>query len=75
MELNIKYTIAWIIWILLFVFIEGFAILNNKKGDTLSEHFWEWFDIKDTGKPRKIMRFLALTGLTWLFVHLLTGWV
>ena len=76
LKLNWKYTVAWIIWILLFIVIEALAVINNKKGDTLSEHFWEWFDIKDIGKPRKVMRLAALGGLTWLFVHLLTGgWV
>ena len=75
MKLKLKYTIAWILWILAFVGIEAVAVLNKEKGDTLSEHFWKLFDIKHTETPSKIMRFGALAGLTWIYVHLLTGWV
>ena len=75
MKLNWKFTLGWILWIFVFVIIEGIAVINKEKGDTLSEHFWKLFDIKETEKPSKIMRFGALAGLTWLYVHLLTGWV
>ena len=72
-KLNKKYTIAWIAWIFIFFVIEAFAIVDKKKGDTLSEHFWFAFDIKDTGKPRKIMRLVGSGFIMWLAVHLVTG--
>ena len=43
------YTIAWILWIALFIVIEKAAIDDPQSGDTLSEHVWEWFE---TGIPK-----------------------
>lgn len=71
-----SFTVAWIIWGLMFAVIEGAALFNKRKGDTLSEHVWKWGGIR--GKPRgyKQRRFALLTFLTWLMVHFLTGgWV
>jgi len=76
MKLNIKYTIAWVVWILTFAIIEAVAIFDKKKGDTLSEHIWEWFDIKQTEKFYKLKRFTFVSLLVWFIFHILTGgWV
>ena len=42
------WTWLWIAWGLAFAVIEGAAIANDKKGDTLSEHVRLWFrtDVK-----------------------------
>jgi len=71
--LNWKYTIAWAVWIVSFLIIELIAVFNSDKGDTLSEHIWEWFDIKDPGPFYKTKRLLLFTGVGWLAIHLLTG--
>lgn len=71
MKLNWKYSIAWFFWIFIFVIIELIAIIDKSKGDTLSEHFWDLFDVKNSENPSKIMRFIALIGLTWVYLHLL----
>ena len=70
------WTVAWLMWISMFLAIEGAAIFNTKPGDTLSEKVWRWFSVK--GKPRgyKMRRFALLTFMVWLTTHFLTGgWV
>ena len=70
------YTIGWIVWIIMFFAIEIPAILNKQKGDTLSEHIWMWFSIKDKSSGWRIRRFSLLSILTWLIVHIISGgWV
>ena len=59
------YSKLWVAWLALFLVIEGAAILNSKKGDTLSEHVWRWI-------PYKSARWVALGGfLAWLAYHFL----
>ena len=44
-RLSKKYTISWIVLIASFFVIEGLALRNPERGDTLSEHIWrvqEW---------------------------------
>ena len=42
------WTWLWVAWGLMFAVIEGVAIANDVKDDTLSEHFRRWFrtDVK-----------------------------
>lgn len=68
-----EFTIAWIIWIGMFLAIEGQALLNDREGDTLSEHVWKWFAIKDKPRWYKLRRFALLAFLAWLTTHFLTG--
>ncbi len=49
MELNDSYTQLWAVWLLLFGAIEGTAIFNKKKGDTLSRHVWKFLGIQSKG--------------------------
>lgn len=67
------YTWAWITWLAFFVVIEGVALIDKRRGDTLSEHIWAWFDIRE--KPRQwTWRRIVLAGfLTWLLVHMVAG--
>ena len=70
------WTVGWILWLGMFVAIEGAALFNKDRGDTLSEHVWHWFSIK--GKPRgyKLRRLAFLAFWAWLTVHFFTGgWV
>lgn len=39
------WTWAWIAWGLAFVVIEGIALFNSTRGDTLSEHAWAWLGV------------------------------
>lgn len=39
------FTWLWIGWGLAFVAVEGIALFNSKRGDTLSEHAWAWLGV------------------------------
>ncbi|GAB2829255.1 hypothetical protein GCM10022221_29680 [Actinocorallia aurea] len=69
------FTLAWVIWILAFVLLEGAALARPEPGDTFSEHVWRWFRVKD---PRPtaltwILRALLVAGGVWLTTHLAFG--
>lgn len=47
MKLDLIFTITWIGWMVFAVIIEGIALFNTSRGDTLSEHMWAWLGIRD----------------------------
>ena len=56
MELNEIYTWAWGAWLAAFAIIEGLAVKNRKKGDTLSAHVWKWFGVRgEKSPPRRVL--------------------
>ena len=63
------WTIAWLVWGGLFAVIEYAAILNDAKGDTLSEHFREWFDT-DTHHGRTLWLVASGVFFAWFTVHI-----
>lgn len=67
----------WIGWIVAFLVIEGFAIINKKRGDTLSEHVWSWFQLKGRKDDKKPWQVLLRLGFlffwVWLTFHFLSG--
>ncbi|XVU22557.1 hypothetical protein ACQPZJ_35555 [Actinoplanes sp. CA-054009] len=73
--------IIWLIWLGIFVVVEGVALFNKKPGDTLSEHVWKAFATQwDIGRERtgwqQAKRFVLLAFMVWLTIHFLTGgWV
>lgn len=67
------YTWLWIGWLVVFVLIEGAALLHKPYGDTLSEHVWHWAGISGKGRFVKLRRLALLIVVTWLLVHMLTG--
>lgn len=70
------YTALWIFWVIMFGAIEGPAIANKQPGDTLSEHVWRWFAIKDKSPQWRVRRLALLSGMVWLATHFLSGgWV
>jgi hypothetical protein len=77
-ELFDPYTVAWIIWIALFLVIEGMALANKAPGDTLSEHVWKWFrtDVEPANRTLQdwLLRGILLGFLLWLCLHFLFGW-
>ena len=67
------YTVAWIMWIVMFLVIEGKAIIDKDRGDTLSEHVWKWFGVKSKPLGWKQRRWALAAFLGWLTTHLVTG--
>lgn len=68
------FTVAWVLWALGFVAIEGWALFRKEDGDTLSEHIRALAGTSGGpgGRFIKVRRLLLLGGLAWLAVHLLT---
>lgn len=75
------YTVAWLLWLGAFGVIEGRALANKRKGDTLSEHVWKWFATAKSKTPEKdqptgwvrLRRVSLLAFMGWLTAHFLTG--
>jgi hypothetical protein len=63
------YTYLWVLWGALFALIEGAALINDKRGDTLSEHFRLWFRT-DTRKGRTAWLVVSGLFLTWFTTHI-----
>lgn len=68
-----SWTALWLLWGSMFVAIEAPAVLNKTKGDTLSEHIWKWFAIKDKTSWWLVRRGILAAFLLWLVTHFLTG--
>lgn len=69
------WTLAWIAWALFFLAVEGRALVNKTPGDTLSEHVWKWFHVRDS-RPTVVVaiaRTVLALFLAWLLVHLTLG--
>jgi hypothetical protein len=67
------WTVAWIMWLGMAAAIEGPALFNKTRGDTLTEHLIAWFSIKDKARQWRIRRALLALFLFWLAVHLISG--
>lgn len=67
-------TWTWIAWFAIFVVTEGIALRNRTPGDTLSEHVWKWFKVREQPRSFTFGRFVLLAGLIWLAGHLAFGW-
>lgn len=63
------WTWLWIAWGVMFAVIETVAIVNDKAGDTLSEHLRLWFRT-DTKRGRTL--WIVTSGLffAWFTVHI-----
>lgn len=63
------FTWLWVAWGVAFAVIEAVAIFNDKKDDTLSEHFRLWFSTH-TRLGRTV--WLVISGLffAWFVVHI-----
>lgn len=67
------FTWAWIFWLAFFITIEGAAIINKPAGDTLSEHVWKWFRIRDKPRAWTWRRIVLALFLGWLLIHMVAG--
>ena len=66
------FTTGWVIWLAGFVVLESIALARKEPGDTLSEHVWKWFRVKDY-RPSPLVwlaRVPLLVGGVWLTGHL-----
>jgi hypothetical protein len=70
------WTILWLLWGALFAVIEGVALDNDTRGDTLSEHFRRWFRT-DTHRGRTVWLVTSGVFFAWFVVHVATpaGWL
>jgi hypothetical protein len=69
------YTILWVFWIVAFLALEIPALLDRRLGDTLSEHVWIWFKVKDV-RPTAftwVMRLTLVAFMVWLSGHFIFG--
>jgi hypothetical protein len=57
----------------MFLVVEGAAITNRDRGDTLSEHVWKWFSVKEKALGWKQRRAVLAAFLAWLTAHLVGG--
>ncbi|KAB1119079.1 hypothetical protein AB0N38_18930 [Micromonospora aurantiaca] len=57
------FTAAWVAVAAAVVVIETVALLNTRRGDTLSEHVWAWLGVR---RPDRSPRVLALSDRTQL---------
>lgn len=67
------YTVAWGLWIAFFAVVEGLALFNNKSGDTLSEHVWKIFKVKEQPWKWTFARFFLAAFMVWLSGHFVFG--
>jgi hypothetical protein len=71
------FTVAWVAVLLWFVVWEGLALWRKRRGDTLSEHVWQWFCLSGpkAGKSRWcIVRRVFFIGFwAWLTLHFVFG--
>lgn len=65
----IVYDIGWAIWVLWFLALETTALMDNDRGDTLSEHVWDVMFQGD--RPRPVIYYLSAGFFLWVFVHFL----
>ena len=72
-----KWVVAWLLWGLLFLIIEGLALFNKEKGDTLSENLRSWGGIKTPERKGAQWGVFAalLVFFVWFPLHILTGQV
>lgn len=63
------WTILWLAWGAMFALVEGAALVNDKREDTLSEHFRRWFRT-DTKLGRTAWIVASGIFFAWFTVHI-----
>lgn len=63
------WTILWLLWGAAFAGIEGVAVLNDKRDDTLSEHLRLWFRT-DTKRGRTAWLVASGMFFAWFVTHI-----
>lgn len=68
--------VYWPLWFIVgFGVPEAYAYFSKTSGDTLSEHVWKWFAVKDQGNSDALRarRTALLCGMAWVSFHFLNG--
>lgn len=67
---KVRAVFIWAAWILTFFILEGPAIFDKQKGDTLSEQTRDWFHVRTKGGAIAFGTvWIAFAG--WFFWHIL----
>lgn len=85
------FTIGWGLLALAGMVLEGIALVNSTKGDTLSEHVWAFLGVRPFKADRdnqisggavvtpkwtvRLARFSFVSAAVWLVIHLTTNWM
>ena len=69
------WTAMWLAWAALFALVEGVALFNDQKNDTLSEKLREWSGIKQGKRTARsyVIFFALILFFVWFPIHILTG--
>ena len=62
-------TTLWILWIVMFALLEGYALVKHVKGGTLSAHLRKWFSLEHHGKIYWVRRAAWGLVLLWFVFH------
>ena len=68
-----SWTVGWVLWLGLFVAMEGAALANKQQGDTLTEHVRQWFSVTSKSWGWRWRRVTLLCFTVWLTVHFNTN--
>lgn len=63
------WTVLWVLWGAAFAVIEGVAIVNDKRDDTLSEHLRKWFSTRDKA-GRTVWLVISGSFFAWFVTHI-----
>lgn len=63
------FTVLWVLWGAAFAVIEGVALVNDRKDDTLSEHLRDWFR---TDRKHGRTAWIVTSGVffAWFVTHI-----
>lgn len=64
-------TMAWFVWLAMFVVIEGQALFRKSYRGTLTAHLRDWFSMEGKGAWWRARRAVLLGFLAWLAGHLI----
>lgn len=64
------WTLLWLAWIAMFAGVEGVAVFNDVREDTLSEHLRRWFRV-DTHVGRTAFLAASVVFFAWFLPHIL----
>jgi len=66
------FTVAWLAILGAGAATEVIALRSDRKDDTLSEHVWRWFGVKQ-GRKAKTRRAVLVMLMVWLTAHFVSG--
>lgn len=71
------WAVLWVGFVAYFVVVEAAALRDRRRGDTLSEHVWDWFCLRGRKHGKSawciIRRICFYAFWVWLTVHFLSG--